>query len=199
MPRISKENRHKIFKEKTLPFAMKQGMKHPFWSSYVFGVRFELLALPEYLQPKEIILTLAQGQYMGSNSLIVVTDKRILILDRGWLGGLFKKKKDEVYYASVNGAKPVAHFFLTDLIINTSSGLEDMKIARLWGSDADRVDNAIAEAHQNSIRPDLEEEDAKSSSDTLTYKIQALKSLLNDNEITQDEYNKLRDELLSKI
>lgn len=202
MVKLSSAKKKSIFQNKTYPFVKKQHMTHPFWSSYILGIRFELLALPEYLQPGETLYAVAQGQYQGANSLIAITSKRVLILDRGWLGGLFKKKKDEAYYNSINGTNPSAHFFLTDLLITTNAGMDDMEIKRLWGKDADRIDDALTKARQSYISHDYNNEETSStdsSPSNLKEKLKKLEDFRKDGTISESDYKELKKELLNKL
>lgn len=202
MAKLSNAKKKEIFRKKTYSFVKNQPMTHPFWSSYILGIRFELLALPEYLQPGENLYAVAQGQYQGANSLIAITSKRVLIIDRGWLGGLFKKKKDEAYYNSINGTNPSAHLFLTDLLITTNAGMDDMEIKRLWGKDADRIDDAITKARQSYISHDYNNDQVEANetinSSTLKEKLEKLALLKKDGTINEEEYKELKQELVRK-
>ncbi|MDE0129674.1 MAG: PH domain-containing protein [Gammaproteobacteria bacterium] len=48
--------------------------------------RREVRALPDYLADDEPILAVGSGQYDRAIWLIMVTDRRVLLLDRGWFG-----------------------------------------------------------------------------------------------------------------
>ncbi|MBZ0263365.1 PH domain-containing protein [bacterium] len=53
-----------------------------------FGTKKEIEYLPEILNPEETIHALASGMLRGTTWLLIVTDKRVIFVDKKMVGGL---------------------------------------------------------------------------------------------------------------
>lgn len=65
-----------------------------------YGTRKEIKFLPEAMRPGEIIKAMTSGLLDGTTWLIVVTDQRVLFLDKGFFYGL---KQLEIPLKSITG------------------------------------------------------------------------------------------------
>lgn len=109
----------------------------------VFGTKLELWELGKVLDTDEKLLYLAPGKYKGTRWLIVVTSRRIILIDRGLL---IKHDVKDVYLNKVNGVDQSKGLFFGQIKLESNSGSNDDVITHLWGQDTYRLKKAVEDA-----------------------------------------------------
>jgi len=90
-----------------------------------FGVKKELKVLPEHLMDNEQVIGLTSGMYDGNTWLVVLTDNRLLFLDKGMLYGLKQVSVPLDQVTSVSGSTGL---MMGDIFVNTSGAQGNVKI-----------------------------------------------------------------------
>lgn len=106
--------------------------------------RKEIRALPNIINAGEEIYGMTSGYYELNTWLVVVTNHRILFLDRGWLIGL---RHQEIPLAHVSNIATETGLLFGQ--INIASGGGDHLIDYIWKRDVPKLAAAISQAVQS--------------------------------------------------
>ena len=196
---ISNRDYYKIL----VRIAKKQGISRPFWNTTLFGVKLELKALPRYLSQGERIYSLVPCKYKGKKALAVVTDLRVLVLNRGLLGDFGNTQREDVYYNNVAGGNPHGSLISSYSISVPGTG-NDFEIDGLWLGDAKTFDQTFSQARRdflsvtkkekNNPKPELKSED--DHSETID-QIRTILHLRQNDEITLEEFQELIEDVIN--
>ena len=196
---ISNRDYYKIL----VRIAKKQGISRPFWNTTLFGVKLELKALPKYLSQGERIYSLVPCKYKGRKALAVVTDLRVLVLNRGLLGDFGNTQREDVYYNNVAGGNPHGSLISSYSISVPGTG-NDFEIDGLWLRDAKIFDQTFSQARRdflsvtkkekNNPKPELKSED--DHSETID-QIRTILHLRQNDEITLEEFQELIEDVIN--
>lgn len=187
----------------------------PFYNSLFFGTKLELQYLPNVLQNDEQLFYITSGTiYSKANKdeqsvcrgheLLVITNNRLLFLDKK----LFRScDYDALSYTKINDIH--VHHSALGIMNNRLQILtgndHEIAISNMWGKDADRAYNAI-ERVRSLYYSDRSDQDSRNSeqnvqhgaSETDIDKLLKLKGMLDNGELSQEEFNKLKQEILAK-
>jgi hypothetical protein len=89
----------------------------------VWFTRREITALPEIISAGETIKGLSSGLYQGTTWLLVLTDRRVLFLDKGMLFGL---KQVELPLSQISGLSHKIGLLFGKIDIHTSGGHQEI-------------------------------------------------------------------------
>ena len=194
-----------------LKLGEKQRIQKPFWRSTLFGVKLELKALPKYLTQGEKVYCLTPCRYRGRKALAVITDIRVLVLNRGLLGDFGLTQREEVYFHQIAGGNPEGGIFSSYTLSIPGSG-NDFKIDDLWMRDARTFYQAFNKARRDyetkKSAPETKKESyhstdtvkevGKSENESeLKKKITALTELLKNDSINKEEYIELIEDVIN--
>lgn len=196
---ISNKDYYKIL----VRIAKKQGISRPFWNTTLFGVKLELKALPKYLSQGERIYSLVPCKYKGRKALAVVTDLRVLVLNRGLLGDFGNTQREDVYYNNVAGGNPHGSLISSYSISVPGTG-NDFEIDGLWLRDAKIFDQTFSQARRDFLsvtkkektnpKPELKSE--YDHSETID-QIRTILHLRQNDEITLEEFQELIEDVIN--
>jgi hypothetical protein len=105
-----------------------------------FFTRKELHYLPEVLQDGERVLAFTSGMKDGNTWLIVLTDRRILFLDKGMVFGL---KQESIPLNRVNSISGNTGLMLGKIVI--TDGAKNHEISNVWKKTVKRFTNRCQE------------------------------------------------------
>lgn len=201
------KNKELAYYKILLKLGEKQRIQKPLWKTTLWGIKLELKALPKYLTKGEKIYCLTPCRYRGKKALAVVTDVRVLVLNRGLLGDFGLTQREDVYFHQIAGGNPEGGIFSSYKLSIPGNG-NDFKIENLWMRDAKTFDISFNKARQDYERRKngLVNEnnkkilDSKSNKDSeelkeFKSKIKALTELLNNESITKEEFIELINEI----
>lgn len=196
---ISNNDYYKIL----VQIAKKQGISRPFWNSILFGVKLELKALPKYLSKGERIYSLVPCKYKGRKALAVVTDLRVLVLNRGLLGDFGNTQREDVYYNNVAGGNPHGSLISSYSISVPGSG-NDFEIDGLWLNDAKTFDQTFSQARRDFLSgvrkeketPKTEPKPEDDHSETID-QIRTILELRQNGDITLEEFQELVEDVIN--
>ena len=80
-----------------------------------FGTKRELKYLPQMLMDGEQVLAFSSGLMDGNTWLIVLTDKRVIFLDKGMLWGL---RESSIQLSQINGVSGESGLIMGKITIN---------------------------------------------------------------------------------
>ena len=89
-----------------------------------FGTKRELRHLPQVLMDGEQVLAFSSGMMDGNTWLIVLTDQRVLFLDKGMLYGL---KESSIPLDRINGVSGETGMLFGKIIINDGFAARQIK------------------------------------------------------------------------
>jgi hypothetical protein len=103
----------------------------------------ELRHLPQVVREGERVLALARGVHEGGKWLVVATDQRVLLLDKGVMYGV---KQVELPIAEIQTVQHTTGAFKGELILTTASGVKTITKLKRRGAQviADIVSRHIA-------------------------------------------------------
>ena len=197
---ISKKDYYKIL----VRIAKKQGISRPFWNTILFGVKLELLALSKYLSQGERIYSLVPCKYRGRKALAVVTDLRVLVLNRGLLGDFGNTQREDIYYNNVAGGNPHGSL-ISSYTISVPGNGNNYEIDGLWLRDAKVFDETFNQARRDFLsitktenkniitEKNIEEDD---NSETID-QIRTILHLRQNDEITLEEFQELIEDVIN--
>lgn len=196
---ISNRDYYKIL----VRIAKKQGISRPFWNTTLFGVKLELKALPRYLSQGERIYSLVPCKYKGRKALAVVTDLRVLVLNRGLLGDFGNTQREDVYYNNVAGGNPHGSLISSYSISVPGTG-NDFEIDGLWLGDAKTFDQTFSQARRDFLsvtkkektNPKSELKSEDDHSETID-QIRTILHLRQNDEITLEEFQELIEDVMN--
>jgi hypothetical protein len=113
-----------------------------------FFTRREVSFLPEVLAASEIIHGMSSGLYEGKTWLIVITDLRLIFLDRGLLYGL---KQTDLPLSQISSISHKTGLFFGEIQVSTSSGTTT--IARVNKRDVIKICSIISGLIHSSSQP----------------------------------------------
>lgn len=197
---MNKDNYYKAL----VSIANRQGIARPFWNSTWFGVKLELKALPKYLSKGERIYSLVPCRYRRKKALAVVTDLRVLVLNRGLLGDFGNTQREDIYYNSVAGGNPHGGL-ISSYTISVPGAGNDFNIEGLWFRDAKVFDETFNQARRDFLKRDSDSRGLNSSSITggdpeSSEKLDQIRTILQlkkDGDISSEEMEELIGEILN--
>lgn len=155
----------------------------------LFGTKKEVNALPEILNSDEIVKFAASGYVTGGTALIVVTDKRLLFINKGMLYG--------TDFTDIPLDKINALSYSTKMLLATVSFMNGATAVKI-----DNVDKHVAPKLINQIKESITNINQASISSPvekdLISQLRDLKSLVDDGILTQEEFNSQKEKLLNK-
>ncbi len=113
-----------------------------------FFTKKELHYLPEVLRDGEQVLAFTSGLKDGNTWLIVLTDRRILFLDKGMIYGL---KQESIPLNRVNSISGNTGLLLGKIVI--TDGSRSHEITNVWKKTVKRFTNRCQEELDRSISP----------------------------------------------
>lgn len=105
-----------------------------------FGTKKEVRELPRILSPGENIRGMASGFMDGNTWLITVTDRRIILLDKGMIYGL---KQLELPISQIKSVTSKVGLVFGEILIDT--GGQTQKMENMQKVDAPKIANIISE------------------------------------------------------
>ena len=198
-------NKNLQYYQLLVQLAKKQGISRPLWNSTLFGVKLELRALPKYLSQGERIYCLVPCKYKGKKALTVVTDIRVMCLNRGLLGDLGNTQREDIYYNQVAGGNPHGSLISSYTISVPGTG-NDFEIDGLWLNDAKVFDFSFNKARQDYEKRKLETKETTSTetntekepfyAEEVLEKLRVIREMKQKEEINTEEFVELVEEVL---
>lgn len=152
----------------------------------LFGTKKEVKALPELLDINEIVVYATSGFVDKGTVLIVVTDKRLVFINRGMIYGTDFK---EIPFDHINAVSYSKGIMLAKISI--TNGADTTLINNVAKETApafvDKLKKAISESHQAV---------SVSSLDNSVNNLRNLKQLLDDEIITQEDFDAKKRQIL---
>ncbi|TYC50026.1 hypothetical protein ESZ50_02900 [Weissella muntiaci] len=159
--------------------------------SDLFGTKKEVKALPTILDVEETIIYATSGIVGTGTVLVVVTDKRLLFVDRGLIYGTNFR---EIPFSKINAVNYSTRLLLADISID--NGANTTKIDNVNKKTApifvDKLKGAIASFQDNANSPVN-----ASSSNSLADELTKLSGLKDAGILTEDEFNQQKAKLLN--
>jgi len=155
----------------------------------IFFTKKEIKYLPNVLREDENVKALSSGLVDGNTWLIVVSDQRLLFLDKGMLYGL---KQMEMNYEKVSAVSHSMGLLLASLIVSTSGGIK--KIDSIPKNDAPKISNLISDLIRNTHKKDLPT--TQNNNMDITSQLERLASLLERGLLTEEEFKTQKEKLL---
>ena len=165
----------------------------------LFGTRREVKQLPDIINDDEVIVYGCSGLNDGNTVLCILTNKRILMLDKGLLYGI---KSTEIPLDMVNGVSYSKGLMLGKISI--TNGATITKLENVNKNDAPIMANAIkeqAEQYKSLLKkdnqPDSPTHHDDLETDQLVNELRKLKPLVDEGIITEDEFQEKKKGSLS--
>lgn len=159
-----------------------------------FFTKKELNYLPEILYDKEQVLAFSSGLMDGSTWLIVLTDRRIIFLDKGMIYGL---KQASIPLDKVNAIAGSTGILFGKLII--TDGARERKIENVWKGTVKPFTNKAEWAIENAKRNQNSHPQSQAPTvDDKYAKISKLGELLDKGLISQDEFDLEKKKILGE-
>ena len=162
----------------------------------LFGTKREVKQLPDIINDDEVIVYGCSGMNDGNTVLCILTNKRILMLDKGLLYGI---KSTEIPLDMVNGVSYSKGLMLGKISITNCATIT--KLENVNKNDAPIMSNAIkeqAEQHKSHLKkenqPDSSTHHDDLETDQLVNELRKLKPLVDDGIITEDEFHEQSDQ-----
>ncbi len=156
----------------------------------------EIKHLPEVLRPDEVIKGLGSGTLDGNTWLIVVTNHRLLFLDKGMLFGL---KQTEMHYEQISAISHKMGLLLASITISTSGGKKEIR--HIQKADAPKLAELISDLIRKSKQPTTPATIVKQVTDTqendVISQLERLGSLLEKGILTKEEFQSQKQKLLN--
>ena len=151
----------------------------------IIGTKKEVKELTKIIKDNEIITYATSGWYDGHTWLIVSTNKRIILLDKGMLFGV---NQIEIPLGKVNAVKYKKGLFMGEVEI--WDGASMFKVKNILKKTLIPFVNAVNETIGEF------EKSQKSSGSSVADEIIKLKKLMEEGVITRNEFEKKKNELL---
>lgn len=155
----------------------------------------EIEHLPEVLHPGERIKALTSGRFLGNTWLIIVTDERIVFLDKGLVYGL---RQIDLPLHQISSLSHTAGLIFGELHIATSS--EHCLIERIPKDDVGKVAAIVSRLVRNTHEPAPQTESAASPTAgpvDVASQLERLAALLEKGVLTKEEFEAQKTKLLS--
>lgn len=157
--------------------------------SDLFGTRKEVKALPDIIGDEETIIYATSGLVAGNTILAILTDSRVLFIDKGMVYGM---KSSEIPLSMINGVSYSKGLLLGSIsIIN---GATTTKIDNVSKETASLFVDKIKEASAN--LKETSQQTVITNNVSSADEILKFKKLLDEEIITQEEFNAKKKELL---
>ncbi|MEA2012018.1 MAG: PH domain-containing protein [Verrucomicrobiota bacterium] len=150
----------------------------------------EIKYLPEVIRDDEIIKGLGSGTLDGNTWLIIVTNQRLLFLDKGMIYGL---KQMEMDYGQISAVSHSMGFILASITVSTSGGAK--KIDNIQKADAPKLSQLISDLVRQSKQPT---QVVSSGTIDIASQLEKLAGLLEKGILTQEEFQSQKMKLLSQ-
>ncbi|MDO4855399.1 MAG: PH domain-containing protein [Limosilactobacillus gorillae] len=164
----------------------------------LFGTKREVKELPKILTDNETIIYGCSGLDDGNTVLCILTNRRILMLDKGLLYGI---KSTEIPLDMVNGVSYEKGLVLGK--ISVTNGATVTKLENVKKQDAPVMANAIKEQAEkyksllkNNEQPVFPTHDEPTDTDQLIVELRKLKPLVDEGVITEEEFQEKKKQLL---
>ena len=149
-----------------------------------FFTKKELYSLPEVLQDGEQVLAFTSGMKDNNTWLVTLTDRRIIFLDKGMFWGL---KQESISLSKINSIYSKMGLMFGEIVISTGSTHSSVTmIAKSAVSGFTNIAQEAIRSFENRgkkpVQGDLAGVDKVS-------RIRELKKLLDEQLITQEEFN----------
>ncbi|AXG38857.1 hypothetical protein EGCR1_09105 [Enterococcus gilvus] len=156
-----------------------------------FGTKKEIKSLPDYIDNDEDVKYVTSGFYDGNTILLVLTNQRMLFLDKGMLYGV---NKIEIPIDKINSVSYKKGMLLSTL--KMFNGAAPVEIKNIDNNTIERltkeINSAIKEYSVSNSQPMNINQNSFSAAD----EIKKFKELLDLDVITQEEFNEKKKELL---
>ncbi|ARW24614.1 hypothetical protein S101189_01178 [Pediococcus acidilactici] len=162
--------------------------------SDTFGTKKEVKALPEILSDDEVIKYATSGFVDGNTVLVVLTQKRIIFIDKGMIFGI---KSTEVPLDMINGVSYSKGLLLGKIAI--TNGAVTTLIEQVDKSTAPIMVDKIKEASEQ-YKSSLRNASANTSNDKMLDgpdQIRKYKALLDEGILTQEEFDTKKKQILN--
>lgn len=162
--------------------------------SDLWGTKKEVSALPELLNDDETVKYATSGLVDGNTVLMVCTDERIIFIDKGMVYGI---KSTEIPLDMVNSVNYEKGMLMGSISI--VNGAVKTEVKNVMKETAPKMIDAIKSARKEFMHPS--QNNSQSSSDkpakSITDQLHELKSLVDEGNLTQDEFNAKKKQLLN--
>ncbi len=149
-----------------------------------FFTRRELKALPEVLQEKEQVIAFTSGLMNKNSWLIVLTDKRIILLDKGLIWGL---EQIAIELDKINAVSGKTGLIFGEIRIEDSSS--ERKITNVLKGTVKQFVNLAQQAIEERKQPKMQEQRDTSIDDNTPYdKLEKLAMLAEKGILTKEEF-----------
>ena len=160
-----------------------------------WGTRREIKKLPSILDEDEHILALSSGQKMTlmsvngyTNILLICTNIRVIMMDRGNL----KTKLDEVSLKDITAVEKNDGILFSKLKIIRTAG-KPLKLKKISKDAAQAFCNEVQKCKMGNI---VVNESVNNSKENLKEELSALKEMLDEGLLTQEEYDAKKKKIL---
>lgn len=165
----------------------------------MFGTRKEVNYLPQLLSDDEVIQYAASGMYDGNTVLIVLTQKRIMFVDKGMIYGV---QTSEIPLDMVNGVSSKSGVLLGEIsVMNGVSWAHIKNIPKIAVPVlSDKIKRASEAYKQSLYRPQIEvsQNSQPLSQNLIADELIKLKSLVDNGILTEEEFQAQKAKLLSQ-
>lgn len=158
----------------------------------LWGTKKEVRHLPEVLQQGEAIRHLTSGMMEGNTWLIVCTNRRVLLLDKGLLYGL---KQKEIQLKSISSVEHSTGMFFGEIVITVSSNR--LKIENCVKQTVKAFVGALNAAREEVDRPAPAAIAAAAPADDFVSKLERLAALRERGMLSDEEFAQQKQRLLS--
>lgn len=134
--------------DKVVPFIEQHKVNNIFVDSYL-GTKLELKELGRILQPMERIVYLTACKMesdAGKKVLVCVTDSRLLILNKGWIGNRYQHS---VFLDRVSSTQRGRGLVFGSVIINMMGNEQPFTLYGFWLKDTEQFVSALEDARFN--------------------------------------------------
>lgn len=155
-----------------------------------FGTKKEMKELPKLLDEDEIIEFANSGIVDGNTVLMVCTQKRILLIDKGMIFGI---KTTEIPLENVIQVSYKKGLMFGEVHIDVSSG----KRTSLKQSPKDLVEQMVKVIKEQKDLLNSNQSDNVDNAENTVEKIREFKKLMDEGIITEEEFNAKKQQLLN--
>lgn len=149
-----------------------------------FGVKKELKVLPEHLMDNEQVTGLTSGFYDGNTWLVVLTDNRLLFLDKGMLYGLKQVSVPLDQVTSISGSTGL---MMGDIFVGTSGDQGNIKIEAVIKKAVDVFVKMVQDQITKSKNQGSASAPAQTADDPVA-KLEKLAEMLDKGLLTEEEF-----------
>lgn len=134
--------------DKVVPFIETHRVNNMFVDSYL-GTKLELKELGRIIQPMENIVYITACKMetdAGKKVLVCVTDSRLLILNKGWIGNRYQHS---VFLDRVSSTQRGRGLVFGSVIVNMMGNEQPFTLYGFWLKDTEQFVSALEEARFN--------------------------------------------------